>query len=121
MVKKEIELLTGPPEFERYKAEVRFPSNINGEIKNKALDKIRLVKNAELSDDMTESEALSNVENTGEVLEEVQNSLIDFAVKYMEKVDDGESVKKENLTPEAYDVILSQYADSLKGVKVGKN
>lgn len=121
MVKKEMPLLDGPPEFERYTAEVRFPSNLNGDVKNTATDKIRLVKNANIKDDMTDEEALNQVENVGEVMEEVQNHILDWAVKYMEETESGDAVERKNLTPEAVDIILEQYEDSLKGVKVSGN
>jgi len=120
MVKKEMPILTGPPEFEKETRKVQFPSNINGDIQNKVLDKLQLVKNADLSGDMDESEVLQNIDNQGELMEEIQTRLIDFAVKYMTDVETGESIDKHNLTPEAYDIILSQYTSSLKGVEVKK-
>lgn len=121
MVKKKLELLNGPPEFEKVTATVRFPTNINGEVKNRALDKIRLVSDAQINEDMSEQEMLSNVENVGEIMEEVQNYLIEYALKHMKVQDKEIDVCKQNLTPSAYDTILQQYADQVKGVKVSGN
>lgn len=120
MVKKELELLDGPPEFERYTAEVRFPSNINGDLQNKLMDKIRLKKNADLGN-FDEDNISQTIDNPEELMEEIQNHLIGFALDYMEEVDSGDQVEKDQLTPEAYDVILSQYSDQIQGVKIGKN
>lgn len=114
MVKKELELLDD--EFEKYSEKVKFPSNIPGHIKNKVMDKVRLTKDAEFSEDMSDEEVLGNVENIGEVLGEVQNILIEFALKHMDK-----DLTKDNLTASAYDVILSQYTDDIKGVEVSGN
>lgn len=121
MAKKELELLNGPPEFEKYTAKVRFPSNINGDIQNKVMDKLRLKQDADFSEDMDEKDLLNNVENAGQIFEEMQNRLLDFACKHMKEVESDEPVNRDQLTPSAVDKVLSQYTDQLKGVKVGKN
>lgn len=114
MVKKELTLLDD--EFEEYTETVKFPSNIPGNVKNKVLDKVRLTKNAEITEDMSEDEILNNVENVGEIMQQAQDILIEFALKHMDK-----DLEKENLSPSAYDTILEQYTDSIKGVKVSGN
>jgi len=110
MVKKNLQLLDD--EFEKYEEEVKFPSNIPGHVKNKVLDKVRLTKNANITEDMSDEEILNNVENVGEIMQEAQTILIEFALTHMDK-----DLSKDNLTPSAYDSILEQYTDDIKGVK----
>lgn len=114
-------LLDGPPEFEEYEAKVRFPSNLQGDVKNAVLDKIQLAKDVSIEADMSEEEMMNSLENHGEIFEEIQKQIMDFALKYAEKVDSGESVSRENIGEDAAEVIMKQYTDSINGVAVGKN
>lgn len=121
MVKKELTLLDGPPEFEEYVTTVRFPTNLQGDVQNRVLDKIQLAKDASISEDMTEEEMLNSLENHGEIFEEIQNQILEFALKYAEDVENNESIERENIGKEAAEKILGQYTDQIKGVAVGKN
>lgn len=121
MVKKEMTLLNGPPEFEKYEAKVRFPSNLQGDVQNRVLDKIQLAKDANISEDMDEEEMLNSLDNHGEIFEEIQNQILEFALKYAEEVESGESVERDNIGEDAANTILKQYTDDIKGVSVGKN
>ena len=121
MVKKELTLLNGPPEFKEYTAKVRFPSNLQGDVQNRVMDKIQLAKDVSINQDMTEEEMLNNLDNHGELFEEIQNQILEFALNYAEEIDSGESVERENIGEEAAREILAQYSDDVKGVSVGKN
>lgn len=115
MVKKELELLEGPPEFEKYTEEVRFPSNIPANIKDKVLEKVSIRKNSEFKEGMSDEEILDSVENLGELMKEAQNVLLDFACKHADK-----DITKQNLTQSAADKILEEYTDDIDGVEVKK-
>lgn len=116
MVKKELKLLDGPPEFNEYVEKVKIPNNIPAHKKDEILESVRLVDNAKITEDMSDEEILSNVENTGELMKQAQNVMLDFALKHCDK-----DLERDNLTKQAATKILEQYSDQVQGVEVKKN